>query len=113
MSEERRFDDVREGVNDADATGLVAGEELITQAETLLPLLPREELHAALPAEHAAHATIDDLHAEMQSPAPNRENIETHVNNLRLLPELEARIANWWDDPNTQRFIGNLGQIGL
>jgi len=28
----------RDGVDDADDTGLIAGEELITRAETLLPL---------------------------------------------------------------------------
>jgi hypothetical protein len=28
----------RDGVDDADDTGLIAGEELITEAETLLPL---------------------------------------------------------------------------
>ncbi|MHB8434214.1 MAG: hypothetical protein ACYC8W_00700 [Candidatus Tyrphobacter sp.] len=33
--------DVREAITDADATGLVAGEELITQAETVLPTVAR------------------------------------------------------------------------
>jgi len=33
--------DVREAITDADATGLVAGEELITQAETVLPTSAR------------------------------------------------------------------------
>ena len=65
---------LREGIEDADATGLVAGEELITQAETELPLLrlreslPHEDLHAALPEGHdAGHATVDALHAEIQN----------------------------------------------
>lgn len=108
-------DDRREAIEDADDTGLVAGEELITQAETLLPLvrapLPREHLHAALPHGHAAHATIDDLHAEVEHHSPNRHAIERHVGALRALPELEAIVANWWDDPRTQRFIAILGQI--
>ena len=93
-----------------DDTGMAAGEKLITQAETMLPL---EDLHAALPVEHPAHATIDDLHAELQAPKPNARAIETHVGALRALPELEAAVANWWDDPKVQRFIANLGQIGL
>lgn len=106
-------DNVRDGIVDADATGLVAGEELITQAETILPLLPHGDLHAALPPGHAAHATIDRLHADIQAPTPDRQSIERHVGHLRALPELEATVANWWDDPKTQRFIANLSQIGL
>jgi hypothetical protein len=109
--------DLRKAVEDADDTGLVAGEELITQAETLLPLarpsLPRSHLHAALPRDHAAHATIDDLHDEVQAARPNRRAIERHVGRLRALPELEAAVTNWWEDPKTQRFIVALGQIGL
>jgi hypothetical protein len=109
--------DRRDAINDADETGMVAGEELITQAETLLPLLrsplPREHLHSALPHGHAAHATIDELHAEVERDPPSRHAIEKHVRTLRALPELEAIVANWWDDPKTQRFVANLGQIGL
>jgi hypothetical protein len=110
---------LREGIEDADATGLVAGEELITQAETELPLLrlrdslPHEDLHAALPEAHDAHATVDALHAEMQKPAPNRALVEQHVARLRLLPELEATIVSWWEDPRVQRIVSGLGQIGV
>ncbi|HEY2474823.1 MAG TPA: hypothetical protein VGI19_08460 [Candidatus Cybelea sp.] len=100
----------RDGVEDADATGLVAGEELITQAETMLPVL---RLHDALPEEHDAHATIDALHGEMQKSAPDRTVVEGHVQHLRLLPELEAIVVNWWDDPRVQRFFADLGQIGV
>jgi hypothetical protein len=100
-------DERREAIEDADDTGLVAGEELITAA------LLREQLHAALPREHPAHATIDRLHAEIESGSPNRRAIEQHAGHLRGFPELEAIVANWWESPTTQRFIGNLGQIGL
>ncbi|HYL28043.1 MAG TPA: hypothetical protein VEW74_09430 [Candidatus Nitrosotalea sp.] len=114
MSEKR---DLREGVEDADDTGLVAGEELITEAETLLPLerpsVPSEELHAALPQQHAAHGLIDALHAQVQGAKPDRDTIERHVGQLRGLPELEAIVVTWWEQPVVQRFIGNLGQIGL
>ena len=106
----------REGIEDADDTGLVSGEELITAAETMLPLqpeFPRERLHAALPHGHEAHAAIDRLHAEIGAAAPNAGAIEGHVHRLRSLPELEATIANWWDDPQTQLFIRDIGQIGL
>jgi hypothetical protein len=110
---------LREGIEDADATGLVAGEELITQAETELPLLrlreslPHKDLHAALPEAHAEHATVDALHAELHKSAPDRGSVEQHVARLRLLPELEAIVVNWWDDPKVQRFFANLGQIGV
>jgi hypothetical protein len=33
-------EDIREAVASADDTGLIAGEELITEAETVLPLRP-------------------------------------------------------------------------
>jgi hypothetical protein len=38
---EERISELREGITDADATGLIAGEELITEAETILPILPQ------------------------------------------------------------------------
>jgi hypothetical protein len=41
---EDRIDQLREGIEGADATNMIAGEELITQAETLLPLLQGGEL---------------------------------------------------------------------
>lgn len=110
--------DLRKEIEDADDTGMVAGEEQITQAETLLPLLrdnaslPREDLHAALPEGHDAHATIDALHDEMHKSQPSRQSIEGHVGRLRALPELEAIVVNWWENPHTQRFFGILGQIG-
>lgn len=114
---ETRISGVREGVTGADATGMIAGEELITQAETFAPLtrpsLPREDLHAALPAGHAAHAAIDRLHAEVESLQPQRSALEAQVRHLRTIPELEAIVANWWDSPSTQRFVWNLSQIGL
>ena len=106
----------RDAIGAADDTGLIGGEELITEAETLLPLrpeLPREQLHAALPEGHGAHGTIDRLHAEVAGSTPNAASIAQHVGALRSLPELEATVANWWDDPKTQRFISNLNQIGL
>jgi hypothetical protein len=110
---------LRQGIEDADATGLVAGEELITQAETELPLLrlreslPHKDLHAALPETHHGHARVDALHAEINKPVPNRSSVEQHVAHLRLLPELEAIIVIWWDDPRVQRFFADLGQIGV
>ena len=98
---EDRISSLREGIDAADATGLVASEEFITS------------LHTALPSGHPAHATIDKLHAEIKARSPNSGSIEQHVHHLRTLPELEAIVANWWDRPSTQGFIASLGQIGL
>ena len=96
-----RRDDLRKEIEDADDTGLVAGEELIAN------------LHAALPQGHPGHAAIDQLHGEVKSGRPDRHAIQGHVGRLRAIPELEAIVANWWDDPKTQRVIAGIGQIGL
>ena len=98
---EDRISSLRDGIDAADATGLVADEEFIAN------------LHTALPSGHPAHATIDKLHSEIKASAPNSESIGQHVHHLRALPELEAIVANWWDRPSTQGFIASLGQIGL
>ena len=37
-----RTDALRAAITSADATGLIAGEELITEAETIVPLSPQE-----------------------------------------------------------------------
>jgi len=109
MNEDRKSG-LRKEVADADDTGLFASEEQIAEAETLLPLV---QLHEALPREHPAHSMIDQLHAEVKRASPSHQTIEHHVTALRALPQLEAIVVDWWDDPRTQRFIANLGQIGL
>lgn len=115
---EERIQNVREGITDADATGLIAGEQLITQAETILPVtpgipLPSDEFHNALPRDHAAHGTIDALNAELTSDRPNAAAISAHVATLRGLPELRDRVVTWWENPLVQRFVADLGQIGI
>ena len=67
MDREDRREALRKEVTDADDTGMIANEELIAQVETR-PVVPHEDLHAALPSGHPGHATIDKLHAEMRSP---------------------------------------------
>ncbi|MHB8146095.1 MAG: hypothetical protein ACYDGM_02385 [Vulcanimicrobiaceae bacterium] len=42
-SAKEREDEFREAIVSADATGLIAGEELITEAETMLPLSGRPQ----------------------------------------------------------------------
>jgi hypothetical protein len=43
LDAEERKRDLRDAVTSADATGLIAGEELITEAETMLPTSPQRE----------------------------------------------------------------------
>jgi hypothetical protein len=112
----KRDDERRDGIEDADDTGMIAGERLITQAETFLPLgagLPHEELHAALPHGHPAHETIDRLHAEVSGTSPNAAKIREHVGALGALPEVRARLMNWFEDSRTQAFIAAVDRIGL
>ncbi len=112
MSREDRLENLRKEVTGADDTGMIAGEELVARVETR-PVVPHEHLHAALPPDHPAHATIDALHAEMRSASPDRGKIEAHVGRLRGIPELEATVVTWWERPAVQRFVADLGQIGL
>lgn len=74
---------------------------------------PKERLHAALPPEHPAHATVDELGLEIEKSEPSSSAIKERVGVLRSIPELEATIANWWDNPVTQRVIDDLVKIGL
>ncbi|HUZ50151.1 MAG TPA: hypothetical protein VMW12_10540 [Candidatus Dormibacteraeota bacterium] len=43
LESDERKEELREAVISADATGLIAGEELITQAETMLPISSQEQ----------------------------------------------------------------------
>lgn len=45
-----RANEFRDAILSADATGMIAGEELITEAETMLPTLPEK---SARPRDHA------------------------------------------------------------
>ena len=99
-------EDRREAVEAADVTGMVANQEL-------LATFPAEELHDALPLKHPAHATIDAMHHELGSSAPNAAALKERAGALRSIQELEATIANWWDSPTVQRIVMDLTQIGL
>jgi len=99
-------DDIRKEVEAADATGMVANQEL-------LATFPAEALRDALPPSHGARESVDRLQAELAKPNPRREVLEQHASALRSVRELEATIANWWDSPITQRIIADLTQIGL
>jgi hypothetical protein len=99
-------DDLREEVEAADDTGMVANQ-------ALLATFPVDTLHEALPPSHSAHATIDRLQRELGKTAPDPAMLKQHVSALRSVREVDAVIANWWDSPITQRIVFDLTQIGL
>jgi hypothetical protein len=79
-----------------------------------VPHPPYDELRAALGDEtHPAGESVDALHAELHADQPDPEAVQRHAGILRGIPVLEARIANWWDDPNTQRWVKAITDAGL
>ena len=78
-----------------------------------VPHPPYEELRAAAGPDAAATQSVDALHAELHSEKPNPAAVQRLADLLRAIPLLEARIANWWDDPNTQRWVKALADAGL
>ncbi len=78
-----------------------------------VPHPPYDELRAAAGTDAQAGASVDALHNELHSGDPDPAVVERHVSGLRGIPVLEARIANWWDDPNTQRWVKAITDAGL
>jgi hypothetical protein len=78
-----------------------------------VPHPPYDELRAAAGDDAQAKASVDALHAELHSGSPDPANVARQANVLRAIPVLEARIANWFDDPNTQRWIKAITDAGL
>jgi hypothetical protein len=77
------------------------------------PPLPYDELHAAIGDDPAARQELDALRAHLDEPQPDPARVRGHVNALRGVRDVEARIANWWDDPATQNWIMVLTDAGL
>jgi hypothetical protein len=50
------------------------------------------------------------LRAQVEHEFPNGERVRGHVDALRAT---EARIANWFDHPETQRWMQTLGNAGV
>lgn len=78
-----------------------------------IPHPPYEDLRAAAGSDADARAQVDALHAEMHAAEPNPAAVEEHASRLRGVGVLEARIANWWDDPNTQRWVKAISDANL
>jgi hypothetical protein len=58
----------------------------------------------------AERADLAALRAQVEHEFPDAERIRAHVSALR---ETEGRIANWWDNPETQRWIMTITSAGL
>ena len=58
----------------------------------------------------AQRADLAGLRAQVEHEFPDGESIRGHVSALR---ETEARIANWFDNPVTQRWLQSLSDAGL
>jgi predicted component of type VI protein secretion system len=80
------------------------------------PVVPHpeyDELHSALADDPAGRAHVEALRAELHADEPDRTAVAAHATRLRGIPVVEARIANWWDDPNTQRWVKAITDAGL
>jgi hypothetical protein len=77
------------------------------------PHPPYDEFRSALGDHPEGRAALDDLQAALHAPAPQAEHVSASVRRLRAIPVLEARIANWWDEPRTQNWLKILSDAGL
>ena len=78
-----------------------------------VPHPPYDELRAAAGDHPQAGESVDALQAELHADEPDPAAVRHHTGILRGVPVLEARIANWWDDPNTQRWVKAITDAGL
>lgn len=77
------------------------------------PPFPYDELRTAIGDDPAARSELESLHTHLNDPKPDRDRLAGHVDALRAVRDAEARIANWWDDPATQRWVKAVTDIGL
>ena len=78
-----------------------------------VPHPPYDELRAASADDAEAQAHLDALRRELSAPAPDPSAVRAHASRLRGVAVLEARIANWWDSPETQRWIKAIADANL
>jgi hypothetical protein len=78
-----------------------------------VPHPPYDELRAALGDAHEAAPSVDALRDALSADPPDADAVTTHATRLRGIPVIEARIANWWDDPDTQRWVKALTDAGV
>jgi hypothetical protein len=78
-----------------------------------VPHPPYDELHAAVTGDPQAAQSLEALRAQLSAENPDAAAVEHQAGLLRGIPVLEARIANWWDDPDTQRWVKAITDSGL
>ena len=83
------------------------------QGDSPVPHPPYDELRSAAGGDPAATGSVDALQSEMHAGEPDPATLERHASLLRAIPVLEARIANWWDDPRTQTWVKAITDAGL
>jgi hypothetical protein len=83
------------------------------QGRPVPPHPPYDELRATLGNDAEARWELDALQQHLDQPNPDPSRVERHVDALRAVRTIEARIANWWDDPVTQRWFKSLSDAGL
>lgn len=81
--------------------------------EPTVPHPPYDELRTALGDDAAGTRSVEELRAELHSGQPNPAAVQHHASMLRSIPVLEARVANWWDDPATQTWVKAITDAGL
>jgi hypothetical protein len=81
--------------------------------QSSVPHPPYDELRAAAANDPSATRSVDALQAELHADEPDPATVREHTSRLRAIPVLEARIANWWDDPDTQRWVKAITDAGL
>jgi hypothetical protein len=81
--------------------------------DSAVPHPPYDELRSAAGGDPAAAQSVDALQSELHSDQPDPAKVEQHASVLRAIPVLEARIANWWDDPHTQTWVKMITDAGL
>lgn len=77
------------------------------------PHPPYDELRSDLGDHPEGRAALDDLHASLAAPAPDAKHVRSHVERLRGIPAIEARIAVWYESPRTQNWLQILNDAGL
>ncbi|MBV9440263.1 MAG: hypothetical protein JOZ24_09755 [Candidatus Eremiobacteraeota bacterium] len=78
-----------------------------------VPHPPYAELRAALGGDAEGARSVDALQRELGDERPDPAEVREHASRLRAIPVIEARIANWWDDPRTQAWVKAIADAGL
>jgi len=85
----------------------------MNQSENTTPHPEYDDLRTALGDNAEGNAALDDLHAAMHDPKPQAQAVQTHVDRLRGIPAIEAKVAIWFESPRTQNFMEILNNAGL